>query len=207
MQHLIKLPQTPGRHSILLLLLFLPASTIASACSHLRPQDATFSRDSLQLLKNAAPPPPQPCPQENVPLPFPETLLESKDKKQAAITTLLILQHLFNLLSSPRTPAHWIDHAHHSLLNKIQHYTHHIEKCFADQSVRSQRRRPRNSHLSINKYFKSIHSFLQHNNYNACTWDHVRLQAQDCFRHLDTLIRQMKSQAPLTTHSKRLNTQ
>ncbi|XP_072216052.1 interferon type B-like [Excalfactoria chinensis] len=200
-------PQTPGIHSILLLLFFLPAFTIAFSCNHLRHQDANFSWKSLQLLRNAAPPPPQPCPQENVILPFPETLLESKDKKQAAITTLRILQHLFNLLSSPRTPTHWNDHAHHSLLNKIQHYTHHIEKCFADQSMHSQRRRSRNSHLSINKYFKSIHNFLQHNNYSACTWDHVRLQAQDCFRHLDTLIRQMKSRAPLTTYYKRLNTQ
>ncbi|XP_048788333.1 interferon type B-like [Lagopus muta] len=186
-------PQSPGMRSILLLLLLLPALTTAFSCNHLRQQDANFSWKSLQLLQNAAPPPPQPCPQQDVTYPFPETLLESKDKKQAAITTLHILQHLFNILSSPHTPTHWIDHARHSLLNQIQHYIHHLEQCFVHKGMRSQKRGPRNSHLIINKYFRSIHNFLQLNNYSACTWDHVRLHARACFQHVDTLIRQMKS--------------
>nr|AAV88085.1 interferon b [Gallus gallus] len=198
--------QSPGMHSILLLLL-LPALTTTFSCNHLGHQDANFSWKSLQLLQNTAPPPPQPCPQQDVTFPFPETLLKSKDKKQAAITTLRILQHLFNMLSSPHTPKHWIDRTRHSLLNQIQHYIHHLEQCFVNQGTRSQRRGPRNAHLSINKYFRSIHNFLQHNNYSACTWDHVRLQARDCFRHVDTLIQWMKSRAPLTASSKRLNTQ
>uniref|UniRef100_G1NR05 Interferon alpha n=2 Tax=Meleagris gallopavo TaxID=9103 RepID=G1NR05_MELGA len=200
-------PQSPGMHSILLLLLLLPALTAAFSCNHLRHQDANFSWKSLQLLQKAAPPPPQNCPQQDVTYPFPETVLESKDKKQAAIITLHILQQLFNILSSPHTPAHWIDHAHHSLLNQMQHYIHHLEQCFVDQGTRSQKQGPRNSHLSINKYFRSIHNFLQRNNYSACSWDHVRLHARTCFQNVDTLIQQMKSQDPLTASSKHLNIQ
>ncbi|NXJ06299.1 IFNB protein, partial [Odontophorus gujanensis] len=186
-------PQSQGMYSILLLLLLLPALTTAFSCNHLRHQDANFSWKSLQLLQHMAPPPPQPCPQQDVTFPFPETLLERMDKKQAAIITLRILQHLLSILSSPNTPTHWIDHAHHSLLNQIHHYIHHLEQCLADQDTRSQRRGPHNSHLSIKRYFRHIHNFLQHNNYSACAWDHVRLQARDCFRHVDTLIQQMKS--------------
>ncbi|XP_021237613.1 interferon type B-like, partial [Numida meleagris] len=200
-------PQTPGMYSILLLLLLLPALTTSFSCNHLRHQDASFSWKSLQILQDMAPPPPHPCPQQDATFPFPETLLESKDKKQAAITTLNILQDLFNMLSSPNTPTHWSDQARHSLLNHIQHYIHHLEQCLAAQGTHSQRRGPRNSHLSIKKYFRRIHSFLQHNSYSACTWDHVRLQARDCFQRVDTLIRQMRSRAPLTASSKTLSTQ
>ncbi|OXB57103.1 hypothetical protein ASZ78_011767 [Callipepla squamata] len=127
------------------------------------------------------------------------------DKNQAAIITFHILQHLLSILSSPNTPTHWIDRTRHSLLNQINHYIHHLEQCLADQGTRSQRRGPHNSHLRISRYFRHIRNFLQHNNYSACAWDHVRLQARDCFRHVDTLIQQMKSRAPLAVSSKPLS--
>ncbi|NXC51384.1 IFNB protein, partial [Penelope pileata] len=151
----------------------LPATTTTTAsCDHLRHQDATFSWKSLQLLNDTAPSPAQHCPQQDVTFTFPETLLESKDKHQATITVLRLLEHLYHTFSSPNIPAHWNDHARQRLLNQIHHYIHHLELCLADHRMRTQTRGPRNSHLAISKHFHSIHNFLQHNAYSACAWDH-----------------------------------
>ncbi|XP_065595803.1 interferon type A1/A2-like [Cyrtonyx montezumae] len=183
-------PRHPLAYSILLLTLLykaLATATTASACSHLHPQDATFSRDSLQLLQDTAPSPPQLCPQHNASCSFNHTLLDNTNTRQAAKTTLDVLQHLFKILSSPSTPDHWIDRQRQSLLNHIQRYTRQLEQCLAHSDTRSQRQGPRNLHLSINKHFSCLHTFLQDNNYSVCAWDHVQLQARDWFLHIHNL--------------------
>ncbi|NXL83906.1 IFN protein, partial [Alectura lathami] len=179
-------PQRQGLYSVLLL---LPALATAFTCKDLTegPQDATFSWNNLQLLHAMAPSMSQPCPHQHKLFPFPETLLDTHDMQQAAITAQNLLQHLFRTLSSPNTPAHWIDRAHQRLLNHIDQYVRRLQRCLGHKAKHPRRRGPRNLHLSINKYFSRIHHFLQHNNYSPCAWDHVLLQAHACFRRVDTL--------------------
>ncbi|NXK56379.1 IFN protein, partial [Chauna torquata] len=185
-------PRTPRTHGALALLLLLTPLATAFSCNPLRLQDTTFPWDSLQLLRTMAPSPQQPCPHLHTLLPFPDTLLNTNDTHQAAATALHILQHLFSTLSSPSVPAQWLGHARHDLLNRIQHFIHHLQQCFAANGRLVQRRGPRNLHLNINKYFRRIRHFLQNNNYSPCAWDHVRLEAHACFRRMDALIQQMK---------------
>ncbi|OXB51814.1 UNVERIFIED_CONTAM: hypothetical protein H355_003702 [Colinus virginianus] len=183
-------PRHPHAYSILLLTLLykaLATAATASACSHLRPQDATFSHDSLQLLQDTAPSPPQLCPQHNAPCSFNHTLLDTNNTRQADKTTLDVLQHLLKILSSPSTPDHWIDRQRQSLLNHIQRYTQHLEQCLAHRDVRSHTRGPRNLQLSVNKYFSCLRTFLQDNNYSACAWDYIRREAHDWFLHIHNL--------------------
>uniref|UniRef100_A0A8C9ETI3 Interferon alpha n=1 Tax=Pavo cristatus TaxID=9049 RepID=A0A8C9ETI3_PAVCR len=181
-------PQHPRGYGILLLTLLLKAlATTASACNHLRPQDATFSRDSLQLLQDMAPSPPQLCPQHNAPCSFNYTILDTNNARQADKTTHDILQNLFTILSSSSTPDHWIDSQRQSLLNQIQRYAQHFQQCLADSDTRSRTRWPRNLHLTINKHFSCLHTFLHDNHYSACAWDHVRLRARAWFLHIHDL--------------------
>uniref|UniRef100_A0A8B9U8F6 Interferon alpha n=1 Tax=Anas zonorhyncha TaxID=75864 RepID=A0A8B9U8F6_9AVES len=111
---------------------------------------------------------------------------------QAAHTALHLLQHLFDTLSSPSTPAHWLHTARHDLLNQLQHHIHHLERCFPADAARLHRRGPRNLHLSINKYFGCIQHFLQNHTYSPCAWDHVRLEAHACFQRIHRLTRTMR---------------
>ncbi|KAK4816871.1 hypothetical protein QYF61_024513 [Mycteria americana] len=113
-------PQPRLRHGAPALLLLLTALATTLACHHLRPRDATFPWDSLQLLQAMAPSPPQPCHHQHAPFPFPDTLLHTNHPQQAAATALRILQHLFATLSSPSTPPHWDAQARHHLLNCIK---------------------------------------------------------------------------------------
>ncbi|NWZ54735.1 IFNA protein, partial [Haliaeetus albicilla] len=111
-------PQPRRPHGATALLLLLPALATALACHHLRPRDATFPWDSLQLLQAMAPSPPQPCHHQQAPF-FPDALLHTDHPQQAAATALRILQHLFATLSSPTTPQHWDAQARHHLLNNL----------------------------------------------------------------------------------------
>uniref|UniRef100_P51527 Interferon n=1 Tax=Meleagris gallopavo TaxID=9103 RepID=IFNA_MELGA len=186
-------PQHPRGYGILLLTLLMKALAAAAACNHLRPQDATFSRDSLQLLRDMAPSPPQPCPQHNAPCSFNDTVLDTNNTQQADKTTHNILQHLFKILSGPTTPAHWIDSQRQSLLNQIQRYAQHLEQCLADSHTRSRTRWPHNPHLTINKHFSCLHAFLHDNDYSACAWDHVRLRARAWLLHIHDLVRNTRT--------------
>nr|BAA83090.1 interferon alpha [Gallus gallus] len=181
-------PQHPRGYGILLLTLLLKAlATTASACNHLRPQDATFSHDSLQLFRDMAPTLLQLCPQHNASCSFNDTILDTSNTQQADKTTHDILQHLFKILSSPSTPAHWNDSQRQSLLNRIHRYTQHLEQCLDSRDTRSRTRWPRNLHLTIKKHFSCLHTFLQDNDYSACAWEHVRLQARAWFLHIHNL--------------------
>ncbi|KAF1443448.1 Interferon, partial [Spheniscus demersus] len=138
-------PQPCLRHgaTALLLLLTALATATALACHHLRPRDATFPWDSLQLLQAMAPSPPQPCHHQQAPV-FPDTLLHTNHPQQAAAIALRILQHLFTTLSSPSTPHHWDAQARHDLLNNLQHYKHDLEQCLPANGTLFQGRGPRN---------------------------------------------------------------
>ncbi|KAM7076796.1 interferon-like [Ciconia maguari] len=179
----------PGAPALLLLLTAL-ATTLA--CHHLRPRDATFPWDSLQLLQAMAPSPPQPCHHQHAPFPFPDALLHTNPPQQAAATALRILQHLFATLSSPSIPQHWDAQARHDLLNSLQHYKHDLEQCLPTDRTLFKRQGPRNLLLSIHKYFRRIQDFLHTHNHSACAWDHVRLEARICFQRVDTLLRRIK---------------
>ncbi|KAM6034336.1 interferon-like [Chlamydotis macqueenii] len=185
-------PQPRLTHRAPTLLLLLTALATALACHHLRPRHDTFPWDSLQLLQAMAPSPPQPCQRHHAPFLFPNTLLHNNHPQQAATTALRILQHLFATLSSPNTPQHWDHHARHHLLNNIQDYIHHLEHCVPANGTLFKRQGPRNLLLTINKYFRDIQHFLHAHNHSACAWDHVRLQAHDCFQHLHNLTRTMR---------------
>ncbi|NXA17342.1 IFN protein, partial [Ibidorhyncha struthersii] len=185
-------PHTRLRHGAPTLLLLLTALATTLACHHLPPCHATFLWDSLKILQDMAPSPPQPCQHQQAPFPFPDTLLHTNPPQQAAATTRHILNNLFTTLSSQSTPHHWDTKAWHDLLNNLQHYIHHLEQCLPANAMLMKRQGPRNLMLSINKYFRRIQDFLRTHNHSACAWDHVRLEACACFQHVDTLIWRMK---------------
>ncbi|XP_059690075.1 interferon-like [Gavia stellata] len=186
-------PQPRLRHGATALPLLLTALATALACHHLRPRDATFAWDSLQLLQALAPSPPQPCHHHQHAPFFPDTLLHTNHPQQAAATALHILQHLFTTLSSPSTPQHWDDQARHLLLNHLQRYIRHLEQCLPASGTLFGRHGPRNRLLTIAKYFGRIQDFLHTHNHSACAWDHVRLEARACFQHLHNLTRTVPS--------------
>ncbi|KAM6392042.1 interferon-like [Rhynochetos jubatus] len=178
------------RHGAPALLLLLPALATALACHHLRPHHATFPWDSLQLLQTMAPSPTQPCHHPQAPF-FPDTLRHTGHPQQAAATTLRILQHLFDIISSTSTPDHWDAQARHQLLSLLQHHIQQLQQCLTANSTLFRGAGPRSLVLSINKYFRDIQDFLRTHNHSACAWDHVRLQARLCFQHLHNLTRTM----------------
>ncbi|NXY81692.1 IFN protein, partial [Alcedo cyanopectus] len=185
-------PHAPHTRRARTLLLLLTALAAALACHHLPAQDDTFLWDSIRLLQDMAPRPTQPCHHQRDALSFPDTLLQTHHPQQAATAALRILQHLFAVLSSPSTPQQWDDHARHRLLNSLQHYIHHLEKCLLANGMLSKGQRPRNQLLAINRYFADIQAFLRAHNHSACAWDHVRRRARACFQDVDTLLKQMK---------------
>ncbi|NXS31145.1 IFN protein, partial [Pomatostomus ruficeps] len=177
-------PQPCLQHSTLVLLFLLTALATGLPCHHLQNHDAG---DALQLLQDVAPGTIQPCDFQEPPF-FPDTLLHSNlHPHQAAATALRILQHLFHALSNNGTRQHWHTQARNDLLSKLQHYIHRLEQCLPDNATFF--KGPRNPLLTINKYFRDIHRFLQAHNHSACAWDHVRLEALVCFQHVDRLIR------------------
>ncbi|KAM6289822.1 interferon-like [Aegotheles albertisi] len=189
----------PHRPTALLLLL-TPLAT-ALACQHLPPRHHTFAWHSLQLLQAMAPSPTQPCHHQHPPL-FPDTLLHNNHPHHAHHAALRILQHLFATLSSHDTPQHWHHHARQRLLNNLEHYIHHLERCVPANRTPLKSQGPRNLLLNLNKYFKRIQDFLHAHNHSACAWHHVRLQAQRCLQHVDTLLRRINTQdAPQQSQS------
>ncbi|NXT87313.1 IFN protein, partial [Anhinga rufa] len=188
-------PATPWprlSHGATALLLLPTALATALACHHLRPRDATFAWDSLQLLQAMAPSPAPPCHHLHAPFPFPDTLLHTNHPQQAAATAHRILQRLFATLSSPSTPQHWDTQARQRLLNSLQHYKHDLEQCLTASGTLFQGQGLRKLLLNVNRYFGRIHDFLHTHGHSACAWDHVRLEARICFQRVDRLIRQMK---------------
>ncbi|NXQ17811.1 IFN protein, partial [Peucedramus taeniatus] len=176
------------RHSSLALLLLIVALATGLPCQHLRTHD---HGDTLQILQDMAPSTTEPCNLQKAPF-FPDTLLHNNlHPQQAADTALRILQHLFHTLSSNSTRQHWHSHARNHLLNKLLHHIHRLEQCLPDNAALLFKG-PRNPLLAINKYFRDIHLFLHAHNHSACAWDHVRLEALDCFQHVDRLIRRMR---------------
>ncbi|XP_061224986.1 interferon-like [Neopsephotus bourkii] len=184
-------PATPqprlGRGAPALVLL-LTALATGLACHHRPASDDTFPWRSLQLLQAMAPSPTPPCHHQQAPL-FPDTLLHISHPQQAAATALRILQHLFHTLSSPSTPQHWHNEPRHQLLNSLQHRIQHLQRCLPDNATLFPGQGPRNTLLTINKYFRHIQDFLRTHNHSACAWDHVRLEARLCFQHLHNLTR------------------
>ncbi|NXY56975.1 IFN protein, partial [Callaeas wilsoni] len=175
------------RHSTLALLLLVMALATGLPCHHLRTHNPG---DALQLLQDMAPSHAQPCHLQQPPS-FPDTLLHNNlQPQQAAATALRSLQHLSHTLSPNIARQHWHTQARNDLLNKLQHYIHHLEQCLPDNATLF--KGPRNPLLTINKYFRDIHLFLHAHNHSACAWDRVRLEALVCFQHVDRLIRRMK---------------
>ncbi|NWY63048.1 IFN protein, partial [Chionis minor] len=185
-------PHARPRHTATALHLLLTALATTLACPQLRPQDATFAWDSINILKAMAPSPPQPCQHQQVPFPFPDPPLHTDHPQQAAATARHILDNLFATLSSHSIPQHWDAQARHRLLNNLQHYIHHLEQCLPANSMLIKSQGPRNTTLAINKHFRRIRHFLHTHNHSACAWDHVRLEARISFQRVDMLIRQMK---------------
>uniref|UniRef100_A0A672TGY5 Interferon alpha n=1 Tax=Strigops habroptila TaxID=2489341 RepID=A0A672TGY5_STRHB len=181
-------------------LLLLTALTMALTCHHLRPCDAIFSWNSLQLFQVIAPSLPQLCCHQQAPFPFPDTLLHTNHPQQAtAATTLHILQHLFTTLRSHSTPHHWNAQARHHLINDLQCYIHRLEQCMPANGMLFKGQRLHNLLLRINKHFGRTQHFLCAHHHRPCTWDHVCLKAHICFQCVDTLAQQMKRNCPLTT--------
>ncbi|NXG20766.1 IFNB protein, partial [Grallaria varia] len=175
------------RNGTVALLLLLTALTTSLPCRHLWTLDDTFPWDALRLLQDTAPHSTQPCQLQQPPF-FPDTLLRTHlNPQQAAATALRILQHLFHTLGNNASSQHWHAQPRHDLLNKLQHHIHHLEQC-THHNVRLFKA-PRNPIIPINKYFRDIHLFLHAQNHSACAWDHVRLEAVDCFRYVDSLTR------------------
>ncbi|NXF84403.1 IFN protein, partial [Sclerurus mexicanus] len=137
--------------------------------------DDTFPWDALRLLHHMAPNSTQPCQLHHPPF-FPDTLLHTHlNPHQAAAAALRILQRLFHTLGTNATSHLWQAQPRHRLLNKLHHYIHRLQRCGPHDPSLVQG--PRNSLLTIDKYFRDIHLFLHVHNHSACAWDHVRLQA------------------------------
>ncbi|KFO80417.1 Interferon, partial [Cuculus canorus] len=149
----------------------------------LRPHDNTLPWNSLQLLRTMAPSPTQTCQHQEPPF-FPDALRHSNHPQHAKHAALAILHNLLHIFSSNHIPQQWDNHARHDLLNSLQHYIEHLQQCLPPQGLLFKRHGPRNLMLKINKYFRRIHDFLRIHNHSACAWDHVRLEAHLCFKHV-----------------------
>ncbi|NXN88644.1 IFN protein, partial [Bombycilla garrulus] len=172
------------------LLLLLTALATSLACQHLWTRDDSFPDEALRLLQDMAPSHTQHCHLQEPPL-FPDTLLRNNlHPQQAAPAALRILQHLFHTLTNNTTPQHWHTWPRNQLLNQLQHRIHQLEHCLPDNATL--RKGPRNSLLTINKYFRDIHLFLHAHHHSACAWDHVRLEARHSLLHLHNLTRTMR---------------
>ncbi|NXW55675.1 IFN protein, partial [Eurystomus gularis] len=174
-------------HGARTLLLLLTALATALACQHLRPRDAIW--DSIQLLRDMAPTPAQPCHHHQVTFRFLDTLLTNSHPQQAGVTALRMLQHLFAIFSSSSIPQQWDTQLRHQLLNNLHHYIHHLEQCLPANELLFQRQGPRNLLLATNTYFADIQGFLRTHNHSTCAWDRVLLQAGACLRRVATLIK------------------
>ncbi|NWV29654.1 IFN protein, partial [Origma solitaria] len=180
-------PQPCLWHSRLALLLLIMGLTTGLPCHHLQTHNPA---DALQLLQDITLSTIQPCHLQEPPPFFPDTLRHNNlHPQQAAATTLRILQHLFHTLSTNSPRHHWHTQARNDLLNKLQHYIHLLEQCLPNNATLF--KGPRNTLLTISKYFRDIHLFLHAHNHSACAWDHIRLEALVCFQHVDRLIRRM----------------
>ncbi|NWR88634.1 IFN protein, partial [Furnarius figulus] len=116
-------------NSTLVLLLLLTALTTSLPCQHLWTHDDTFPWHAFRLLHHAAPNSTQPCQLHHPPF-FPDTLLHTHlNPHQAAATALRILQRLFHTLATNATSHHWHAQPRHRLLNQLQHYIHHLQRC------------------------------------------------------------------------------
>uniref|UniRef100_A0A8V0YIQ0 Interferon alpha n=1 Tax=Gallus gallus TaxID=9031 RepID=A0A8V0YIQ0_CHICK len=190
-------PQHPRGYGILLLTLLLKAlATTASACNHLRPQDATFSHDSLQLLRDMAPTLPQLCPQHNASL-----LLQRHHPghQQHPASRQNHPRHPSAPLHNPQQPQHSSPLERQPTPkppHRIHRYTQHLEQCLDSSDTRSRTRWPRNLHLTIKKHFSCLHTFLQDNDYSACAWEHVRLQARAWFLSTSSAQKAAKAGTP-----------
>ncbi|KAM4753139.1 interferon-like [Cyanocitta cristata] len=183
-------PQPRLPHAAPALLLLLTALATTLACQQLWTHDDTFPGDALRLLQDVAPSHAQPCHLQEPPF-FPDTLLHNNlCPHQAAATALRILQNLFHTLGTNSTRQHWHSQPRNDLLNKLQHYIHHLERCLPDNATLF--KGPRNPLLTINKYFRDIQLFLHAHNHSACAWEHVRLEARTSLQHLHNLTRTMR---------------
>uniref|UniRef100_A0A8C5TL60 IFN protein n=1 Tax=Malurus cyaneus samueli TaxID=2593467 RepID=A0A8C5TL60_9PASS len=181
-------PRLP--HAAPPLLLLLTALATALACQHLWTPDDTFPADALRLLHDMAPSHAQPCHLQQPPF-FPDALRHNNlHPQQAAAAALRILQHLFHTLSDNSTRHHWHTQPRNDLLNQLQHHIHHLEPCLRNSTTLF--KGPRNTLLTINKYFRDIHLFLHAHNHSACAWDHVRVEARASLQHLHNLTRTMR---------------
>ncbi|NXK94643.1 IFN protein, partial [Formicarius rufipectus] len=172
------------------LLLVVTALATSLPCQHLWILNNTFPWDALRLLRHMAPNSTETCDLQNEPL-IPDTLLQIPfNPQQATRITLSILNHLFYTLSNNHSSQHWQQRPRHRLLNKLQHYIDHLEKC----SPKTSRlfKGPGNPLLTIDRYFRDIHHFLPAHNHSACAWEHVRLQAHLFFQRVDKLTRRMR---------------
>ncbi|NXD29099.1 IFN protein, partial [Spelaeornis formosus] len=175
--------------TLTLLLLLITALATGLPCHHLRTHGPG---DAVQLLRLMAPNTTQICHLQEPPF-FPDILTHNNlHPHQAAAITLRILQHLFHTLSSSSSSQHWHSQPRNQLLNKLQHHMQQLEQCLPDNGNGTLFKGPRKPLLAINKYFRDMHLFLHAHNHSACAWDHVRLEALDCFRHVDRLIRRMR---------------
>ncbi|NWR81328.1 IFN protein, partial [Centropus unirufus] len=176
-------PSTPQ------VLLLLMALHTAIACQ--RPHDDNLPWNSLRLLHAMASNSTQPCQDQQPPF-FSDALRNSHNPQQAAHTALRILQNLFHTLSSNHIPQQWDNQARHDLLNSLQHYIQHLQQCLPAHRMHFKSHGPYNIMLNVNRYFRRIHDFLRIHHHSDCAWDHVRLEADLCFQHVDTLFQQMK---------------
>ncbi|NXY45591.1 IFN protein, partial [Ceuthmochares aereus] len=181
-------PTMPAPHIPQVLLLLISLHTVL-ACQ--RPHDDTLPWNSLQLLHTMAPNSNHTCQHQQPPF-FPDALRHNSHPQQAKHITLAILRNLLHTFSSNRIPQQWDNPARHDLLNSLQHYIEHLQQCLSAHGMLFKRHGPRNLMLIINKYFRRIYDFLRIHNHSACAWDHVRLEAHLCFKHVDTLFQQMK---------------
>ncbi|NXK41945.1 IFN protein, partial [Piprites chloris] len=166
----------------LAVLLLLMALTSGLPCHHLQTLDTTLAWNGRQLLRDMALNSTDTCQLQDQPF-FPDTLhYTNLNPQQAAAAALRILQHLFHTLSTNSTSQHWHTQPRHRLLNQLQHYIHRLEQCRHSTG-------PHNLVLPMKKYFSDIHLFLRAHNHSTCAWEHIRLEALTCLRHVDKLLR------------------
>ncbi|XP_074850525.1 interferon kappa-like [Carettochelys insculpta] len=165
--------------------LLFSAGVMSLDCNLLHRQQNQFNWYSLQLLQTMGGKIPLECLQDTTAFQFPEEVLKPKFPQYAKLAVHEILQQLFSIFSKNLSQTGWKKTNVKRFLNGLNLQTVRLEECLPTAGNISFKK--------LKKYFQSIEDFLKEKNYSTCAWVIVREEAQNCFRHIDTLTKSMKN--------------
>uniref|UniRef100_A0A671EMG3 Uncharacterized protein n=1 Tax=Rhinolophus ferrumequinum TaxID=59479 RepID=A0A671EMG3_RHIFE len=131
-------------------------------------------REIFSLMGQLKSIPPHLCLSDRIDFRFPweRGNITRMQKTQRTCLCLLMLQQIFNLFSTDKSPAPW----DHLLLDKLLSGLHH-SGCGRDALVNE------DSVLAVRKYFQRITLYLQEKKYSPCAWEIVRTEIMRSFSY------------------------